>query len=68
MKLPRGTRWEAGEGQVKGHIPQGFVGTSGTLHEETFSSVLHRPSCAYSPHTTPTCCTWYAKTAGRDAP
>ena len=52
MKLPRGTRWEAREGQVKGHMPQGSVGTSGTLHEEAFSPVLHMPSCAYSPHTT----------------
>lgn len=41
MKLPRGTRWEAREGQVKGQMPQGLVGTSHTLHEETFSSVLH---------------------------
>lgn len=52
---------------MKGHIPQGFVGTSGTLHEERLSPLSHRLSCAYLPHTTPTCCTWYAKMAGWDA-
>lgn len=55
MKLPRGTRWEAPEGQVKGHMPQGLVGTSDTLHEETLSSGLHTSSRVYSPYTTSTC-------------
>ena len=41
---------------MKSHMPQGSVGTSDALHEETFSSVPHVSSRVYSPYTTSTCC------------